>query len=217
MLPAPATLLEAITHFADHENCRAYMIRPRWPDGVVKCPNCQSIRVQYLPNAKVCKCYEKHPRQKLSFKVGTIFEDSPLGLDKWLPAVWLITSCKNGISSSEVHRALGVSQKTAWFMLHRIRLAMQDEGHGGKVGGSVEVDEAYIGGSARNMQKATNERALGSKGGGVTGKVGVQGMLERVGKIRAVVIENSKFSTLAPNVWKYVQKGSDVHPDEAHA
>ncbi len=216
-MPALNTLLEAVTHFASIENCHEFMIRLRWSDGVVKCPNCGSNRVQYLPNAKVYKCYEKHSRQKFSLKVGTIFEDSPLGLEKRLPSLWLITTCKNGISLWEVHRAIGVSQKTAWFMLHRIRLAMQDEGHGGKLGGTVEVDETYIGGKARNMHKGRKERAMGGKGGGVTGKIRVQGMLQRGGKVRATVIENSKLITLLPNVWKNVEKGSEVQTDEAQA
>ena len=112
------------------------------------------------------KCYQKHERQKFSLKVGTIFEDSPIALDKWLPVMWLLVNAKNGISSWEIHRAIGVTQKTAWFMLQRCRLAMQDEKHGGKLGGEVEVDETYIGGKARNMHKDRKERSLGGKGGG---------------------------------------------------
>lgn len=150
-------------------------------------------------------------------KLGTIFEDSPLGLDKWLPAMWMIASNRNGISSWELHRALGVTQKTAWFMLHRIRLAMQDEGHGGKLGGEVEVDETYIGGKARNMHKARKQRVLEGKGGGHTHKAGVQGMLQRGGKIRTAVIEDSTFATLVPNVWQNVERGSQVYTDEAKA
>src|SRR5947207_562881 len=135
----PTTLQQAIVFFADPENCRQFMTELRWPDGKVTCPRCGSENVKYLPNARVFKCFEKHPRQKFSLKVGTIFEDSPIGLEKWLPAMWLAVNCKNGISSWEVHRALGVTQKTAWFMLHRIRLAMQESG--GKLSGEIEVDE----------------------------------------------------------------------------
>src|SRR5579863_1616593 len=144
----PATLLEAVTHFKDYGNCHRFMMILRWPDCVVRCPRCGSDNVDWLPNARVFKCYEKHDRQKFSLKVGTIFEDSPIGLEKWLPAMWLLCNAKNGISSYELHRALGVTQKTAWFMLHRIRLAMETEAFGklgGRGGGAVEIDEAYIG------------------------------------------------------------------------
>src|SRR5262245_32832044 len=147
----PRTLLAAIRFFADPENCRAFMVAMRWPDGVT-CPRCGSKEVAYLENARVWKCRGKHKAQKFSAKVGTIMEDSPIGLDKWLPAIWLIVNCKNGVSSYEVHRALGVTQKTAWFLLQRIRLAMQ-EGAGmlGGKGKTVEADETFIGGKARSM------------------------------------------------------------------
>src|SRR4030081_2241461 len=148
---APTTLQEAVIHYADFENCKTFMVELRWPDGKVLCPRCGSANVDYLPNARVFKCYEKHPRQKFSLKVGTISEDSPIALEKWLPAMWLLVNSKNGISSWEIHRALGVTQKTAWFMMHRVRLAMQDTDGGGKLGGDVEVDETYIGAKARNM------------------------------------------------------------------
>src|SRR6476620_10894933 len=157
---APTTLQQAIVFYADPENCRQFMVDLRWPDGTVLCPRCGSDNVKYLPNARVFKCFEKHERQKFSLKVGTIFEDSPIPLEKWLPAVWLVVNCKNGISSWEVHRALGVTQKTAWFMLHRIRLAMQS-GSFHKMGGSgseVELDETYVGGSVRNMHKGRRLR-----------------------------------------------------------
>jgi len=131
--------------------------------------------------------------------------------------MWMIASNRNGISSWELHRAIGVTQKTAWFMLHRIRLAMQDKKTGGKLGGEVEVDETYIGGAARNMHQDRKARALEGKGGGFSHKVGVQGMLERGGKVRAEVIENSKYATLVPNIWKHVQKGATVFTDEAQA
>src|SRR5262245_7521615 len=148
---APRTLQNAILFFSEYENCHRFMVELRWPDGKVKCPRCNSERVVYLANARVWKCYEKHPSPKFSLKVGSIFEDSAIGLEKWLPALWMLTNCKNGVSSYEIHRALGVTQKTAWFMLHRIRLAMQT-GFAGKLGdggGEVEVDETFIGGKAR--------------------------------------------------------------------
>ena len=165
MSKAPTTLLEAVTHFVSYENCHEFMMNLRWPDGKVHCPRCGSDDVSYLPNARVFKCYQKHERQKFSLKVGTIFEDSPIGLEKWLPVMWMLVNSKNGISSWEIHRAIGVTQKTAWFMLQRARLAMQDENHGGgKIGGEVEVDETYIGGKARNMHKDRKARVLQGAG-----------------------------------------------------
>src|SRR5882757_5018075 len=150
---APKTLREAILFFADYANCRKAVEAIRWPDGSVACPTCGSEHVTYLEKQRRYKCYEKHARAQFSLKVGTIFEDSPVGLEKWLPALWLVTNCKNGISSYELGRALGVTQKTAWFMLSRLRLALQ-AGDGGKLGGEVEVDETFIGGKARNMSFA---------------------------------------------------------------
>src|SRR5258708_40169712 len=99
MAKVPKTLQEAVIHYADVENCKACMVELRWPDGKVLCPRCGWGNVDYLPNARVFKCYEKHERQKFSLKVGTIFEDSPIPLEKWLPVMWLVTNCKNGVSS----------------------------------------------------------------------------------------------------------------------
>src|SRR5918996_109333 len=155
---APRTLQQAILFFSDYANCHRAVSEIRWPDGVVRCPHCGSDNVAYLENARVWKCYAKHPKAKFSLKVGTIFEDSAIPLQKWLPALWLLTNCKNGISSYELARALGVTQKTAWFMLSRLRLALQDEQTGGKLGGEVEADETYIGGKARNMSKSKKRR-----------------------------------------------------------
>jgi len=116
-----------MVYFANPERCHEFMVRLRWPDGKVLCPRCGSEDVAYLPNARVYKCYHRHPKQKFSLKVGTVFEDSPIGLEKWLPVMWLVVNSKNGISSWEIHRASGVTQKTAWFMLQRARLAMHDD------------------------------------------------------------------------------------------
>ena len=121
------TLHQAVTLFSDFENCRKFMVELRWPDGVVKCPRCDSSHVVYLAKQRKWKCYGKHDAPTFTLKTGTVFEDSPIALDKWIVAVWQVVNCKNGISSWEIHRALGVTQKTAWFMLHRIRLAMQDD------------------------------------------------------------------------------------------
>ena len=148
----PKTLQQAIIYFSNAENCREFLMMLRWPDGQVQCPRCGSENVTYLENAKVWKCYAKHPQAKFSVKVGTLMEDSAIGLDKWLCAIWLIANAKNGISSHELHRSLGVTQKSAWFLLHRIRKAMQN-GSFAKMSGEVEVDETYIGGKARNMHR----------------------------------------------------------------
>lgn len=168
------------------------MIAVRWPDGKVRCPQCGSEKVTYLRNARLYRCYENHPRQKFSLKVGTVFEDSPIGLDKWLPAVWLLVNCKNGISSYEVGRDLGITQKSAWFMMHRIRLAVQS-GSFRKLGGEgseIEADETFIGGKARNMHVDVRQRRI--TGTGTKDKTAVMGILERGGQVRTAVIPNRK-------------------------
>src|SRR5262245_4675408 len=146
---APETLVEAVRYFADPDVCLNFLAAIRWPGGVA-CPTCGSLDVSFLKNQRRWKCREQHERRQFSVKVGTIFEDSPLGLEKWLPAVWMIVNDKNGISSYEVARALDITQKSAWFMMHRIRLAMQRGGFD-KFSGHVEADETFIGGKARFM------------------------------------------------------------------
>src|ERR1700674_2872068 len=191
----PRTLLDAVQYFADPDNCLTYLVARRWPKGVT-CPTCGSRSVYFDKTRQGWICTARHPLRKFSLKTGTIFEDSPLGLDKWLPCVWMIANMKNGVSSWEIHRAIGVTQKTAWFMLHRIRLAMQDTpGGGGKLSGEVEVDETYIGGKARFMHKDRRERTI--KGTGGMGKVAVMGLLERHGPdghstVRVSVTKNIK-------------------------
>src|SRR5271170_5069841 len=173
----PQTLLEAIKHFSDPKNCRDFMIAVRWDDGIVRCPHCGSEKVTFLEKANLYNCNTKHPRRKFSLKVGTIFEDSPIGLDKWFTAMWLLPNCKNGISSYEIARDIHVTQKTAWFMLQRIRLAMQAgsfEKFGS--GGPVEADETMIGGLARFMHK--DRRAQKIHGTGGAGKELVMGLLD---------------------------------------
>src|SRR5687767_14206129 len=193
----PKTLQQAILFFADYENCHRAMMAIRWPDGIVRCPTCGSNHVTYLANQRRWKCYENHPRKQFSLKVGTIFEDSPIGLEKWLPALWLLTNCKNGISSYELARALGVTQKTAWFMLSRLRLALQPK-HGGKLNGEIEADETFIGGKARNMHTAKRKRLGTSQSRSMIGKVAIMGLLGRHRKdeggaqVRAQVIANRK-------------------------
>jgi transposase-like protein len=207
-METPKTLQQAVVHFSKPENCNAFMIAMRWPDGIVRCPTCGAEKVTYLAKANVYKCYEKHPRAKFSLKVGTIFEDSPLGLDKWLMAIWLIANAKNGISSYELSRHLGIMQKSAWHMLHRIRLAMQN-GSINKLRGSVEVDETFIGGKARNMH-ASKRKHLGTGG---AGKVAVMGLLERHGEVRTMVVSNTRRKALHGEVSKHVEQGSAVYSD----
>ena len=204
------TLQQAIIHFSDYENCRNLMIQLRWPDGKVKCPRCDSAKVTYLAKARVWKCYNKHKSPSFSLKTGTIFEDSPLGLDKWLAALWLIVNCKNGISSCEVARDLGVTQKTAWFVCHRLRTALQDGGFG-LLSGEVEVDETFIGGKARNMHASKRKGKIAGTGG--YGKVAVMGLLERHGEVRTMVVANTRRKSLHGEVTKHVEQGSTVYSD----
>ncbi len=210
----PKTLTEAVVHFTNPDNCLNYLAARRWPHGV-RCPTCGAMNVGFVASRRLWQCKVRHPKAQFSVKLGTIFEDSPLGLDKWLPAMWMIASNRNGISSWELHRALGVTQKTAWFMLHRIRLAMQDDLSGGCLGGEVEVDETFIGGKARNMHKGRKQRSMGWKSGGTVGKTAVQGLLQRHGKVSARVVGDAKRMALVDNVKDTVVPGSTVYTDEA--
>jgi transposase-like protein len=175
---APESLADAIRYFSDEDHCIAYMVSRRWPNGIVRCPICGTDKVHYLANQRRWKCSNGHDRRQFSVKVGTIFEDSPLSLTKWLPAVWLIGNCKNGTSSCELARDLKVCQKTAWFMLHRIRFAMQ-RGSFEKMGGAgpFEADETFIGGAARFMHKDKKAEKITGTGG--TGKELDVGLLDR--------------------------------------
>jgi transposase-like protein len=212
MLKEPKTLQEAIQYFADEDNCLEYLVSKRWPNGVV-CPTCGNKKVGFLANQRRWQCATKHPKRQFSVKVGTIFEDSPLGLDKWLPVAWLIVNCKNGVSSWEIHRDIGVTQKTAWFMLHRIRLAMQDELLGGSLSGEIEVDETYIGGKARNMH-TERKRRYQKEGRNRGGKSIVLGMLERGKTVRATVVVDRTKATIQPAVRGNVESGSQIFADE---
>jgi transposase-like protein len=191
------------------------MTNLRWSDGKVLCPVCGSDDVAWLPNARVYKCYQKHLKNKFSLKVGTIFEDSPIGLDKWLPVMWLLTNSRNGVSSWEIHRSMGVTQKTAWFMLQRGRLAMQDEITGGKLGGpgcEIEADESFIGGKVRNMHKDRKVRA--QQAGGQKGdKTIVMGILERGGTVRTKVLDNRKRHAVETQLKAHVEPGSELYTD----
>src|SRR5215217_6449232 len=192
-MDSPRTLQQAILYFADYDRCRQFLMDLRWPDGKVTCPQCGLDHVVYLAKARAWKCYSKHSRPKFTLKTGTIFEDSPLGLDKWLAALWLVVNCKNGISSMEIARHLGITQKSAWFMAHRLRLALH-HGSFNKLSGEVEVDETFIGGKARNMHVAQRRRRITGTGG--KDKTAVMGILERGGKVRTQVIGDRKKKTL---------------------
>jgi transposase-like protein len=210
-MESPKTLQDAILHFANYENCKQFMIELRWPDGKVKCPHCDSEHVTYLAKARVWKCYAKHDRPRFSLKTGTIFEDSPISLDKWLTAVWLIVNCRNGVSSYEVHRDLGITQKSAWFMDHRIRFALHSGSFENMLSGEVEADETFIGGKARNMH--ADKRAIKITGTGGKDKTMVMGILERGGKVRTKVVENRKKKALQAEVREHVEAGSALYTD----
>ena len=183
------------------------MVAIRWPDGKIACPRCKSDKIGFIKTRRSWQC--KSCQKQFTTKLGTIFEDSPLGLDKWLPAVWLIANCKNGVSSYELARDLGVTQKSAWFMLHRIRLAMQTGSFDKFLTGEVEADETFIGGKARNMHKGKRK----AKGTGTVGKAVVLGLLERKGKCAAQVVPNTKHRSLQPTVRDNVYRGSNVFTD----
>jgi hypothetical protein len=208
----PKTLLEAIKHFADPDVTHETMVNLRWPNGV-HCPTCGRTDVRFISTRRMWECKEKHPRRQFSSKVGTIFEDSPLGLDKWFAAIWMVANCKNGISSYEMARDLGITQKSAWFMDHRVRLAMK-AGSIMKMDGEVEADESFIGGLAKNMH-AKKRKHIGT---GAAGKTAVLGILKRKSskggsKVRAKVIPNVRAETLQPEVRSTVELGSQLYTD----
>lgn len=208
----PKTLVEAVRYFADPQTCISFLAAIRWPDGVT-CPTCGNKKVGYLANQQRWQCSKKHPKRQFSVKVGTIFEDSPIGLEKWLPAVWLIINCKNGISSYELGRDLEVTQQTAWFMNHRIRLAMQ-QGTFDKMVGPVEADETFIGGLARNMH-ADKRREKIKDGASGKGKELVIGLLDReTRKVRVKHVSNRWVRTIHSNVRDNVKTGAELMTDE---
>jgi transposase-like protein len=205
-----STLQQAIVYFQHFENCKRAMMELRWPDGKVLCPRCGSEKVTWLEKARVWKCYARHAKPTFTLKTGTLFEDSPLGLDTWLPALWLVVNCKNGISSCELARDLGVTQKTAWFMAHRLRFALKDGGFG-LLAGEVEADETFIGGKARNMHMDKRRRRITGTGG--KDKTAVMGILERGGAVRTIVIPNRKRAALQSEIRKHVEAGAALYTD----
>lgn len=216
-MDTPTTLLEAVRYFSDLDRCEKYMRSLRWPTGRITCPECESANVGEIKTLGLLRC--RDCRRKIYTKRGTIFEDSPLGLDKWFVAVWAIANCKNGISSHELARALGVQQKTAWFMLHRIRKAMEVD-EGGKFSGPTEADTTYVGGRAENMHKAKRERVI--KGRGSVGKTPVHGIIQRKSddgpsQVRAIVLSREDGDTLIGEIRRRVAPGAEVYTDEAIA
>lgn len=210
----PKTLQAAIKFYSDPDNCLAYLAQKRWPDGVVICPTCGGKQVHFLKTRRLWQCVNEHPKRQFSIKVGTVMEDSPIALEKWLMAMWMLSNCKNGISSYEIHRAIGVTQKSAWFMMHRIRLAMHKGSFTTKLGGggkAVEMDESFIGGKARNMHKSKRRKMQ------VRGQAHmslVVGILERGGEVRAHVVPERDKKTLGPMVREHVEKGTPLYTDE---
>ena len=224
-MKGPQTLQQAIQFFSDYENCRQFMVAVRWADGKVRCPYCDSEKVTYLDKARLYRCYGKHPKQKFSLKIGTVYEDSPVPLEKWLPATWLLANCKNGISSYEIASDIGVTQKSAWFMMHRIRLAMQT-GTFAKMGGpgsEIESDETFVGGKAKNMHanrraqfKAARESATYTGDANYINKTTVWGVLDREQrKVRATVVPKVNRASLQTAVLDQVASGSKIYTDEA--
>lgn len=211
----PTTLQQAIIYFSDADNCTTFLAQMRWPDGV-ECPNCEGRELSYLSTRRLWKC--KACKKQFSVKAGSIMEDSPISLDKWLAAIWLIANAKNGISSMEIHRALGITQKSAWFLLHRIRKAMQN-GSLAKMSGHVEVDETFIGGKARNMHRSVLAKRVAKHAtprtgrNQTTGKIAVMGLLERDGEVRTMIVEGTKRHHLHSEVTKHVEAGSHVYTD----
>src|SRR3989475_1051705 len=214
MASEPKTLQEAILYFADPVSCREYLVARRWPSGVT-CPRCGSQNVLFLEKYSRWHCREKHDAPQFTLKTGSIMEDSPIPLGKWLMAMWQIVNCKNGISSYEVHRAIGITQKSAWFLDHRIRFAL-GLAPGNKLSGQVEADETFIGGKARNMHK--DKRAEKITGTGGKDKTAVMGILERGpktmgSKVRVKIVDNTKKKTLQSEVRDHVLAGSAIFTD----
>ena len=208
----PQSLIEAIRHFSDAGVCLDFMVSLRWPDGVVRCPTCGSEKVTFMASRRVWQCKTQHPKRQFSVKVGTIFEDSPIGLDKWFAVIWMLANDKNGISSYEVSRSVGVTQKTAWFMLDRIRLAMQARTFE-KLSGHVEVDETYIGGKARNMHVSKRKEKGIKRGRSRMGKTVVMGLLERHGEFRYEIVPSIGRRMLDGKVRQGVKPGTTVYTD----
>ena len=212
---SPTTLVEAIRYFSDMDRAHAFIVALRFPNGPA-CPRmgCGSANVGYIQTRRMWQC--KDCKKQSSVKVGTIFEDSPIGFDKWIPAMWMLAGDRNGISSHELSRAIGVTQKTAWFMLHRIRLAMRERSLS-PLTGEVEADETFVGGVARTSWKARSG-FVKLQHGPATGKATVFGMVQRrhdgkLSQARAMVVPNHKAKTLIPEIYRNIVPGSVLYTD----
>jgi transposase-like protein len=212
-LKLPNTLQDVIVYLSDPDRCFEYAKQLRWPDGKISCPRCQSYEYSFLSTRRMWFC--KVCKKQFSLKVGTIFEDSPIGMDKWLSALWLLANCKNGVSSYEIHRAIGVTQKTAWFMLHRLRMLMHED-DGSPLSGEIEMDETFVGGKAKNMHAAKRAKAIKRADGTFKGKTIVVGMPERKGRVKAEVVEARTREVLHCLAHGSIAPGSTVYTDEHH-
>jgi transposase-like protein len=212
-MEAPETLQSAIIYFSDPDRCFQYALNLRWPGGLVTCPRCNSDQHSFISTRRIWFC--KGCKKQFTLKVGTIFEDSPLGLDKWMCAFWMICNCKNGVSSMEIHRALGITQKSAWFMLHRIREAMKEDGRD-PLSGVVEMDETFIGGKIKNMHNSKKPKGSGFSGkmSGVQAKAIVVGMLERDGRVRTEVVQERTQKVLHGIAYRNLGEGATLVTDE---
>src|SRR5579863_7066752 len=210
----PKSLQEAIVYFSNPDNCLAYLVARRWPKGVV-CPTCASENISFSASRRIWQCGSHHAKRQFSVKVGTIFEDSPIGLDKWLAATWMLTNCKNGVSSYEVARAIGITQKSAWFMLHRLRTAAQDGNYKEPLFDEVECDETYVGG--RTKFKHARKIAQLPRKPSIHDKTPVMGILQRGGAVRAMVVKNHKRVHLHAEIKKHVAPGSTLYTDDMHS
>lgn len=213
----PQALIAAVQYFADPKTCLEWMIQIKWPDGKIVCPKCGGDKIGTVATRQLLQCKAASCRKQIRLKQGTIFEDSPLTLQHWFVAIWMVANCKNGISSCELARALPglrgaphLRQSSAWFMLHRIRLAMRT-GTFRKLSGEVEVDETFIGGKSKNMHAHKREKKI--KGRGAVGKAIVQGLLERGGEARTSVVASREDEELCRNVRRNVEFGSNVYSD----
>ena len=218
-MDTPKTLTEAIRHFASEDNCIIFLVEQRWPDGKVKCPTCGRDDVSYVAKRHVWQCKTRHPKFQFSIKIGTIMEDSSLPVDKWLIVMWMLANCKNGVSSYEIQKAVGVTQKSAWHMLHRCRLALRDDRtHKFGFGGPVESDETFIGPNPYKMHKDRKAKVQARDGnkGGFVGKTAVHGMLDRYYRqVRAQVIPNVNREVLQNAILDNVTPFAKVYTDEA--
>jgi transposase-like protein len=208
-METPQTLAEAIIYFSNPDNALKYFAAKRWPNGVF-CPYCGTKEPMFLSTRRIWKCRATRCRKQFSAKVGTVMNESAIPLEKWLPVMWLVANCKNGVSSCEIARDMGVTQKTAWFMLHRVREAMQDK-TATKLSGEVEVDESFIGGKSRNMHAKRRAEVITGTGG--KDKAIALGMVERGGNVRTFAVPNRRKHELHGKIRQHVKAGSALFSD----